>query len=76
MLRLEVLLEKGEDLERAEVAFRAMYRLEGRRVGRPKYPEFSWDFLEEYLDHYAVRLRVRAPRRPFVVSPVVKRVWG
>ena len=56
MLRLEVLLERREDLERAEVAFRAMYRLEGGRVGRPKYPEFSWDFLEQYLEHFAVRL--------------------
>jgi hypothetical protein len=49
-LRLEVLLEKREDLERAEVAFRALYRLEGKTVGRPKYPEFSWEFLGYYLD--------------------------
>ncbi len=55
-LRLEVLLEKIEDSERAEVAFRALYRLEGGTVGRPKYPEFSWEFLEQYLEHYAVRL--------------------
>ncbi len=49
-LRLEVLLEKREDSERAEVAFRTLYRLEGKTVGRPKYPEFSWDFLRYYLD--------------------------
>ena len=53
---MEVLLEKREDLERAEVAFRAMYRLEGGIVGRPKYPEFSWDFLQDYLEYYARRL--------------------
>jgi hypothetical protein len=55
-LRLEVLLEKREDPERAEVAFRTLYRLEGGIVGRPKYPEFSWANLKIYLDHYAVRL--------------------
>jgi len=51
-LRLEKLLEAGDDLERAEVAFRALYRLNGRIVGRPRYPEFSWDFLKHYLDVY------------------------
>lgn len=56
ILRLERLLEKREEPERAEVAFRAMYRLEGGHVGRPKYPEFSWDNLQIYIEHYAVRL--------------------
>jgi hypothetical protein len=37
-LRLEGLLEKKTDLERAEIAFRTMYRLEGGIVGRPRYP--------------------------------------
>jgi hypothetical protein len=55
-LRLIELLEKREEPERAEVAFRAMYRLEGGIVGRPKYPEFSWANLKIYLDHYARRL--------------------
>ena len=55
VLRLEVLLERRDDLERAEVAFRAMYRLEGGIVGRPKYPEFSWEFLQQYLEHFTVR---------------------
>ena len=41
-LRLMALLEKREEPERAEVAFRAFYRLERMIVGRPKYPEFSW----------------------------------
>ena len=56
-LRLEVLLEKREDLGRAEVAFRTIYRLVGKSVGRPKYPEFSWDLLQDYLERSAPRLR-------------------
>jgi hypothetical protein len=47
---LRALIEKREDSERAEVAFRALYRLGGKTVGRPKYPEFSWGFLSYYLD--------------------------
>ena len=49
------LLEKREETEKAEVAFRTLYRLEGGIVGRPKYPEFSWDFLSHYLDFYVPR---------------------
>jgi len=49
-LRLEELLEKREDPERAEIAFRTLYRLGGKNVGRPKYPKFSWEFLSYYLD--------------------------
>ena len=48
-LRLERLLEKREEPERAEIAFRALYRLERGIVGRPKYPKFSWEFLGHYL---------------------------
>ena len=57
-LRLEELLEKREDPERAEIAFRAFYRLERMIVGRPKYPEFSWDFLQDYLEQYVRVLRL------------------
>ena len=57
-LRLEELLEKREDPERAEIVFRAFYRLERRIVGRPKYPEFSWDFLQDYLEQYVRVLRL------------------
>ena len=49
-LRLEYLLETQEDQESAKIAFRTLYRLQNRDVGRPKYPEFSWDFLQHYLD--------------------------
>jgi len=52
-LRLTELLEKREEPERAEIAFRTFYRLETRIVGRPKYPDFSWALLQEYLEHSA-----------------------
>ena len=56
-LRLEALLEKREEPERAEIAFRAMYRLEGWSIGRPKYPKFSWEILKIYLEQFAAPLR-------------------
>jgi hypothetical protein len=48
-LRLEQLLEEEEDSESAETAFRIHYRLTSDEPGRPRYPEFNWDFLEYYL---------------------------
>jgi hypothetical protein len=48
-LRLEGLLEAEEDRERAEIAFRALYRLMHGDPGRPRYPEFSWDYLGYFL---------------------------
>ena len=51
-LRLETLLEEKRSQEKAEVAFRVMYRLLDGSAGRPKYPEFSWDFLSYYLDFH------------------------
>jgi hypothetical protein len=51
-LRLEHLLEAEDDFERAEIAFRALYRLLDGGVGRPKYPELSWSLLRHYLDKY------------------------
>jgi hypothetical protein len=49
-LRLETLLEEKRNQKKAEVAFRVMYRLLDGSKGRPKYPEFSWEFLSYYLD--------------------------
>jgi hypothetical protein len=51
-LRLERLLEERADKERAEVAFRTLYRLLNGCPGRPKYPKFSWKLLQQYLDQY------------------------
>jgi len=48
-LRLERLLEAEEEPERAEIAFRALYRLMHGGPGRPKYPEFDWDYLGYFL---------------------------
>ena len=51
-LRLEVLLESRDDRERAEIAFRTLYRLLDGGPGRPRYPEFDWEFLRNYLRYY------------------------
>jgi hypothetical protein len=48
-LRLERLLEAEEDRERAEIAFRTLYRLIHGGPVRPKYPRFDWDYLGYYL---------------------------
>jgi hypothetical protein len=40
-LRLEKLLEERVDMENAQVAFRAFYRLQDGKPGRPKYLNFS-----------------------------------
>lgn len=50
-LRLEELLDEREDPERAEMAFRALHRLLNVGAGRPKYPEFSWEYLAYFLDY-------------------------
>ena len=41
VLRLRQLLEKREDRENAELAFRALFRLTNAEPGTPKYPEFT-----------------------------------
>jgi hypothetical protein len=51
-LRLEALWDAKEDSERAEIAFRALYRLVHGGPGRPKYPRFSWDYLGYYLANF------------------------
>jgi hypothetical protein len=48
-LRLEALWDAKEDPERAEIAFRTLFRLVYGGPGRPKYPEFSWDNLSHFL---------------------------
>ena len=49
-LYLEKRVEKSMEKERAEIAFRTLHRL--TKSGRPKYPEFSWVYLEHYLDFH------------------------
>ena len=51
-LRLQKLCEAKEDLEAAEIAFRALFRLSRDEPWRPKYPEFTWGNLQYYLDYH------------------------
>ena len=46
------LCEAREDREAAEIAFRALYRLTRTLLGRPKYPEFHWDLVEDWVAKY------------------------
>jgi len=48
-LRLIQLLEEKNDSERAQLTYRCMHRLLERNLGRPKYPEFSWEYLSYYV---------------------------
>jgi len=45
-LRLRQHLEDRDDLMKATVAFRALYRLNEHKVGRPDYPEpVTWELI-------------------------------
>jgi len=48
-LRLEQLLVECKDEEAAETALRTLIRLTSDKSGRPKYPEFDWDFVDYFL---------------------------
>jgi len=53
---LKLLLEehkKNGDIERAEIAFRAVFRLTNETPGRPNYPTFSWDIMKHYFEYYS-----------------------
>ncbi len=52
LLRLQELCEAMEGREAAENAFRALFRLSRDEPGRPKYPKFSWEYLQHYLDFH------------------------
>jgi hypothetical protein len=56
-LLLEQLLERREETERAEIAFRALERLTKDKPGRPKYSEFSWETLDYYLEYHREELK-------------------
>lgn len=43
--------EKNGDIEKAEIAFRALFRLTNEDLGRPKYPTFSWNTMNYYLEY-------------------------
>jgi hypothetical protein len=52
ILHLEQLLEKKDNRKRAETVFRTLYRITSEKPGRPKYPEFNWDFIEYYIENF------------------------
>jgi len=52
LLRLRELYNSGEDLEAAEIAFRALFRLSRDEPGRPKYPKLTREYLEYYLEYH------------------------
>jgi hypothetical protein len=60
-LRLETLWDAKKDSARAEIAFRALYRLIHGDLGRPKYPEFDWDYLGYFLANFDEAYKPDAP---------------
>jgi hypothetical protein len=57
-LRLFNLSEEETEPEKAEMGFRALYRMMRDKPGRPKYPEFSWEFLNYFLVYHREKLIV------------------
>ena len=51
-LYLERQVETRENVEKAETVYRILFRLTNEKPGRPRYPEFSWDYLQYYLDFH------------------------
>jgi hypothetical protein len=49
-LRLKQLLEERKDAEKAETALRCMHRLMEDKTGRPRYPNFSWEYLTYFIE--------------------------
>ena len=53
ILHLEKLTEERVEEERAEITYRTLYRLMfAEKGGRPKYPEFSWNAAQTFIDIY------------------------
>ena len=48
-LLLKQMLKERREEERAEVAYRCLYRLIWANAGRPRYEKFSWDYLDSFL---------------------------
>lgn len=49
-LRLKQLLEEKNDPKKAQLTLRCLHRLIDTNQGRPKYPEFSWEYLAYVVD--------------------------
>ncbi len=53
ILYLEKLTEERKEEEKAEITYRTLYRLMlAEKGGRPKYPEFSWNAAQTFIDIY------------------------
>ena len=53
ILRLEKLAEEKKEEETAKITFRTLFRLMfALKRGRPKYPEFSWNNAEAFIERY------------------------
>jgi hypothetical protein len=53
ILRLEKLAKERNEEEKAIITFRALNRLMFTEIrGRPKYPEFSWQSAETFVEVY------------------------
>ena len=53
ILRLELLGKERKSEEKAEIAFRTLYRLMfTEKGGRPKYPEFTWSAAQATVETY------------------------
>jgi hypothetical protein len=51
-LRLKQLLRDRKDEESAEIVLRLLCRLSFLGKGRPRYPEFTWDEVKQFLNIY------------------------
>ena len=54
--RARELLENREDKKSAEIAFRTLYCLTREEPGRQKYPRFTWDILDHFLEYYEEKI--------------------
>jgi hypothetical protein len=60
-LRLIQLLEEKNEPEKAQIILNCLHRLLEDKPGRPKYPEFSWDYLTYVVDVDEEDLLRRSP---------------
>ena len=51
-LHLEKLTEERTEEEKAKITFCTLFRLIFVETGRPKYPEFSWNQAEAFIEIY------------------------
>ncbi len=49
---LERQAETRENVEKAETVYRTLFRLTNEKPGRPRYPEFSWDYAQKSISIY------------------------